>query len=45
MSHQTRHNHYNRTRLDKVTQYFGEWRDQAMPGVRISIVAHLRRLP
>jgi hypothetical protein len=45
MSHHTRHNHYNRTSLDKVTQHFGEGRDQAMPGVRISIVAHVRRLP
>jgi hypothetical protein len=48
MSHQTSHNHYNRPSLHKVTQYFGEWQDQAMPGgvgVGISIVAYVRRLP
>jgi len=40
MSPQPGHNHYNRTIRHKVTQYFGESRDQAMPGVRIRIVAH-----
>jgi hypothetical protein len=44
MSHQTSHNHYNRTSLYKVTQYFGQWREQAMPGVGIRSVARVRRL-